>query len=98
MVKYLIFASYPLLPQTTVLESERRTDGQKVTITVTLTRVVPSDDCLQLLNIIFRRQSNQPCHSASSDVTFYLSKTIEVTRTELAQNVNNKLNLREVAV
>lgn len=43
------------LESPTVLESERRTDGEKVTITVTFTRVVPPDDCLQLLNIIFRR-------------------------------------------
>ncbi|KAM7451808.1 Piwi-like protein 2 [Porites harrisoni] len=54
----ILFLPKELKP-TTVLESQRKTDGSKVTITVTLTRVVPPDDCLQLLNIIFRKVMKQ---------------------------------------
>nr|ANZ54961.1 piwi 2 [Fimbriaphyllia ancora] len=51
----ILFLPKELEKPTTVLESEGTRDGSKVTLTVTLTRVVPPDDCLQLLNIIFRR-------------------------------------------
>lgn len=51
----ILFLPKQLEGPATVLESERKTDGSKVTVTVTLTRTVPPDDCLQLLNIIFRR-------------------------------------------
>lgn len=51
----ILFLPKELEKPATVLESERTRDGSKVTLTVTLTRIVPPDDCLQLLNIIFRR-------------------------------------------
>lgn len=54
----ILFLPKELEQPTTIVESQRKIDGSTVKVTVTLTRVVPPDDCLQLLNIIFRRVMN----------------------------------------
>ncbi|XP_065176641.1 piwi-like protein 1 [Sycon ciliatum] len=50
-----LFLPHELSDKTTVVQSKRQTDSQPVNISITLTRIVPHDECHQLYNIVFRR-------------------------------------------
>ncbi|KAK2142285.1 hypothetical protein LSH36_977g02059 [Paralvinella palmiformis] len=51
----LLFLPIRLPQNKTVLKSVRPTDGEEITIFVTLSRVLAPDSCVHLYNIIFRR-------------------------------------------